>query len=155
MRYVIPDEPRPGALAHTTVNPIWPLFAQMLAGSWLAIPWFLYNGEALGSSMRRREWLCAAVSVLGSLLLAFAVAWAAGAGLLDRTGVRFGLLAIVALKLAMAYMLYSLQAQTFEIWQHFGGKEKAGWLLVLVGVYFRANIERMLAEQTLWLLVLS
>lgn len=155
MRYAIPDEPRQGALAHTIVNPVWPLFAQMLAGTWLAIPWFLYNGEALGSSMRRREWLCAAASVLGSVALAFAVSWAARAGFIDRTGVRLGLLAVVALKLAMAYMLYTLQAQTFEIWKHFGGKEKAGWLLVIVGAYLRTNLDRILADKVLWLVVLS
>jgi hypothetical protein len=155
MRYAIPDEPRQGGLSHAVVNPIWPLFAQMLGGSWLAIPWFLFNGEALGSSMRKREWLCAIASVGGSALIALAIGWAAGAGYLDRTGIRFGLLAIVALKLSTAYLLYSLQAQTFEIWQHFGGKEKAGWVLVLLGLYFRANLERLLAEQALLLLVLS
>jgi hypothetical protein len=136
------------------VNPIWPLFAQMLAGSWLAIPWFLFNGEALGSSMRKREWLCAATSVIGSILIALGVSWAADAELLDQTGIRLGLLAIVALKLSMAYLLYSLQAQTFEIWQHFGGRQKAGWLLVLLGLYFRSNLDRILADHVLWLLVL-
>ena len=155
MRYVIPDEPRQGGLSHAIVNPVWPLFAQMLGGTWLAIPWFLFNGEALGSSMRKREWLCAIASLGGSALIALAIAWGADAGLLDRTGIRLGFLAIVALKLAMAYLLYSLQAQTFEIWQHFGGKEKAGWALVLLGAFLRPNLEKLLAGKTLLLLVLS
>ena len=155
MRYVIPDEPRPGGLSHAIVNPVWPLFAQMLGGTWLAIPWYLFNGEALGSSMRRREWLCAVGSLGGSALLALSLGWAARAGLLDHTGIRMGLLAIVALKLAMAYLLYSLQAQTFEIWQHFGGREKAGWLLVMAGAFLRPSFERALEGHTFWLVVLS
>jgi hypothetical protein len=155
VRYVIPDEPRQGGLSQAIVNPFWPLFAQMLCGSWLSIPWFLINGEALGSSMRGREWLCAVASVLGSALIAYTVWWASNAGVLDQTDVRFGLLAIVALKLSMAYLLYSLQAQTFEIWQHFGGKEKAGFVLVILGAFLRPNLEKILHGHTLLMLVLS
>jgi hypothetical protein len=155
MRYAIPDEPRPGALKEAVVNPIWPLFAQMLAGSWLAIPWFLLNGEFLGNSMRRRELACALASVLGTVLLAWAIGYASKAGLLDHTGVRLALLLIVALKMSMAYALYVMQAQTFEIWQHFGGKEKAGWMLVLLGTYFRSKVELIAGGNVLVLLVMS
>jgi hypothetical protein len=155
VRYVIPDEPREGGFSHAIVNPVWPLFAQMRGGSWLAIPWFLFNGEALGSALRRREWACALASVLGSVLIAYGVSWAADAGMIGPTGIRFGLLAIVALKLSMAYLLYSLQAQTFEIWRYFGGREKPGMMLVVVGAFLRPNLDHLFAGHALWLMVLS
>ena len=155
MRYAIPDEPRQSGFSHAIVNPFWPLFAQMLCGTWLAIPWFLFNGTALGSSMRGREWTCALASVLGSVLIAYGLDWSADADLIGRTGIRFGLLAIVALKLSMAYLLYSLQARTFEIWQHFGGKEKAGFILVVVGALLRPNLDKLLHGHELLMLVLS
>ena len=44
LRYQIPDEPRPGPLRQLVVAPTWPLLATMLAGCWLAWPWFCFNG---------------------------------------------------------------------------------------------------------------
>jgi len=41
--YRIADEPRPGALSQLAVNPLWPLLAVMLGGTWIAWPWFALN----------------------------------------------------------------------------------------------------------------
>ena len=53
--YRLPDEPKPGRLERLVTDPIWPLFATMLAGAWLGLPWFAFNAFALGSPTRWRE----------------------------------------------------------------------------------------------------
>lgn len=139
-RYLIPDEPRPSGLAHLAVNPFWPLLAQMLGGSWIALPWFLINGAALGSPSQRREWLCAAASVIGSLALVLGIAAGSQAGWLVGTPLKLAMLSIVALKIAMAYALYVMQSRSFELWEYFGGKARNGVLLIVAAFFFRATI---------------
>lgn len=139
-RYAIPDEPRPGAQERWIVDPMWPLFAQMLGGSWLALPWFVFNGIALGSPTRRREWLLAGASLAGSAALLFAIAVIAKRYDLGRTGVQLALLAVVALKLGVGYALYMLQARSFELWRHYGGVPVNGMLPVVAAIF----LERML-----------
>lgn len=134
-RYTIPDEPLPGAMERWVVDPMWPLFAQMLGGSWLALPWFVFNGIALGSPDRRREWVLAAVSLLGSAALL------AGLVMIDRQvgmselAARLSLLSLLALKLGVAYALYLSQARAFELWRHFGGVPRNG-ALPAIGAMF-------------------
>ena len=53
--YVIADDPRPGKLAHLSVSPMWPFFAVMFAGAWLAWPWYVLNSFAIGSPNQKRE----------------------------------------------------------------------------------------------------
>lgn len=134
-RYAIPDEPLPGPMARWTVDPMWPLFAQMLGGSWIALPWFVFNSIALGSPTRHREWALAATSLLGSAALLAGVIALADAGWLDGTGVRLALLSLVALKLAVAYGLYLLQARGFELWRHFGGVPANGMVGALAAMF--------------------
>jgi hypothetical protein len=135
IRYAIADEPAPSTLSRLGVNPFWPLFAQMLAGSWLALPWFVFNGVAIGSVNRSREWLCVGASLAGSLLLALLIVSARQHSLLGDTALRFALLGVVVVKMAAAYALYSLQAGSFELWEYFGGKGRNAFL-VLVAAFF-------------------
>lgn len=129
-RYAIPDEPSPSGLAHLVVHPMWPLFAQMLIGSWLALPWFVLNGLALGSPTRTREWASVAGSLFGSGALLMVLAFAANSAVLADTGLRLSLLSVVALKISLAYALYLMQSRSFELWQHFGGHARnGGWVL--------------------------
>lgn len=134
-RYAIPDEPRPGALERWAVDPVWPLFAQMLGGSWLALPWFVFNGIALGSATVRRERVLAAASLLGSAALVVALLALAASTRLDRTTVQLLLLPLLALKLATAYAIYLAQARSFELWRHFGGKGASGLVIVVAAVF--------------------
>ena len=71
--YHLADEPRPGGLAHLAVQPFWPLLAMMLAGSWLALPWFVVNALAVGSPTRGKEIGLAVLAFAGSLGLVLAV----------------------------------------------------------------------------------
>ena len=67
--YRILDEPTPGALAAYVVNPTFPMLALMLAGTWLAAPWFAFNALALGSPTARREIGLAIAMLAGAFLL--------------------------------------------------------------------------------------
>jgi hypothetical protein len=130
-RYRIPDEPRPSAQEGLIVDPLWPLFAQMLVGSWMALPWFLFNGYAMGSPTLRREGLLAGASVAGSGLLLWAIVRAGVAGWFHRIDPAYALLSVTVLKLGCAYGLYMLQQRPFQLWRHFGGHPKNGLLLVI------------------------
>src|SRR5688572_26277398 len=68
--YVISDEPRPSPLRDYVVRPSAPLLAMMLGGAWLAWPWFIVNGIALGSPTWRREVAMVVIAIAGSALLA-------------------------------------------------------------------------------------
>lgn len=135
-RYRIPDEPLPTGLAHLAVDPLWPMLAQMLAGSWLALPWFAVNAQALGSPTRVREWALALASLLGSVALVFALAAAAGMGWLAGAWLQVAVLSVVCLKLAIAYALYFHQARVFELFEHFGGTARNGLVVLVIAAVF-------------------
>ena len=142
-------------MASAISDPMWPLLAQMLAGSWLALPWWIFNGVALGSSSQRKEWAWAAGSVFASAAIA---AWllARDAGDAPQMLIRFALLGIVAVKITCAYALYTLQQRSFEIWQYYGGVASRAGLYVLIGGFFvRAAVMKALGASTLATLVLS
>lgn len=129
--YRIADEPVAGRLAALTVNPFWPLLAGMLAGFWLAFPWFAVNGVAMGSATRRRElaWVVGGLAV--SAALGSALLWAANAELVPIGAFRYLLVGLVAWRLVVAYALYSLQQPSFELHQYFGGTSRNGAFLVV------------------------
>jgi len=113
------------------VNPFWPLVAGMLAGFWLALPWFAVNGVAMGSATRRRElaWVVGGMAV--SAALGGALVWAVDAGLVPVAGFPYLLVGLVAWRLGVAYALFSLQQPSFELHQHFGGGARNGAFLVV------------------------
>src|SRR5688500_16070714 len=77
--YRVVDEPHPSGLSQWAVRPLWPLFAQMLAGAWLSWPWFVLNAFALGSATRKREAMYIGAAGLGSVLISILVIGLVGA----------------------------------------------------------------------------
>lgn len=137
-RYVIPDEPLPGRLERWVVDPLWPLLAQMFGGSWLSLPWFVFNGIALGSATRRQEAALAAASLLGSAGLLALLYVLAERVALDRTALSLLLLPLLALKLAIAYALYLKQSRSFELWRHFGGVPRNAVIVIVASLFVEA-----------------
>lgn len=129
-RYVIPDEPRASGLSRWAVDPMWPMFGLMLGGLWLALPWFVFNGLALGTPTRMREWLTLAAGLIGAIVATLAVAHAARMGWIEGVGIRLALLSVITVKLASGFAVYAMQSRSFELWQHFGGMARNGLLLV-------------------------
>jgi hypothetical protein len=143
-RYAIPDEPSPSKLEHLVVDPMWPLFGLMLGGLWLALPWYVLNGIALGSPTRRREWLALAIAALGSLLLLVMIAWASEAGWIEGVQVKLALLSVTLLKLGMGFAVYSMQSRSFQLWEHFGGVPRNGLPLAVAGIFIEPFLLRLL-----------
>ncbi len=146
--YRIADEPMPGRLAGWVVNPLWPLLAAMLAGFWLALPWFALNGVAMGSATRRRElaW------IVGGAILSAATGAALWWAPIPLRAFRYGLVALVAWRLAVAYAVYQLQQSTFELHQHFGGAVRSGAMVVVAAALL--PVSRVLGRDGMALLVM-
>lgn len=142
-RYLIADEPQPSALQQWVVDPMWPFFALMLGGLWLALPWSVFNGIALGSPTRRREWLALAVALLGSVLLLVLIVQAVEAHWLAGVWLQLAMLSLTALKLGMGFVVYQQQSRSFELWRHFGGVPRNALLIVIASIFF----ERWLFQQ--------
>ncbi len=138
--YVIPDEPQPGALAQAAVNPSWPLLAMMMGGTWLSLPWFLFNGAAIGSPNLRREVATAIATVATVLGLAIGASMLVnGFGLPQRTMV-YVYVVLAAVKLAGSYWLFRLQNEPFRIHLRFGGRARQGAMLALASYFVRSTV---------------
>lgn len=136
--YHLADEPLPTPLAKFAAHPIFPLLALMFGGAWLAWPWFALNAVAMGSPTRGKEarWLGAAL--LGSVVIALVVVWAAQQELMSAYGVRLSVLGLQVWKLAFAYRLQMLQDRTYELFVYYGAEpvstRPALAVLVLAGL---------------------
>jgi hypothetical protein len=150
--YTIPDEPHPTRLQSFVVNPLYPMFATMLAGAWLGWPWFALNAAALGSPTRRREWVvlvaCASTTVgLVTLLLSLDEA-----GAFSELSAALAVIAIDGVKLAFALFLYTVQGRAFVLHEHFGGRVRSGLPVFLLGVLVVRSL--VLSGGTAWVLVM-
>lgn len=153
--YRIADEPKPGGLSHLTVNPIWPLFGVMFAGTWLAWPWFIFNGIAMGSPTLRKEIAIAIGGFVGATVLIYAIAVLGTQGFLGGN-IKYSLLALTVYKLGISYWLYVTQARGFEIYSYFDGIVRNGIVIVFLAAIFGRRILATLSENfdTIVLLVL-
>lgn len=130
--YRLPDEPLPSGLSRYVVDPMWPLLALMLGGNVLGLAWFVFNGLALGSPTRAKEWAYAAGSLIGCALLTLAMLMAFNQGWLQGTELRYAALLPLLLKLSVGYVLYMTQSRCFEVWEHYGGAARNGMIGLLL-----------------------
>ncbi len=139
--YVIADEPAPSPFQHLVVNPIWPLFAIMFGGAWLSLPWFAFNGFAMGSPTRRKELLTVVSTFsLAGVWYLLSIAYLDGTDGHGRAAVQCVLLGGTAIKLGGAYWLHILQSRTFDLFQYFGGKPKNGVIVVIAAFWLSDGI---------------
>lgn len=151
--YAIVDEPRPGALQQWVVNPLWPFFALMLAGSWLALPWFAFNGLALGSATRRREWLVVLLATplkVGLFLFLMMLHRKLG---LPEGALRYHVTVVTALGLGLGYWLFNLQQSSFALYQYFDGRVRNGVFLMVGGALVQQQVLKLFGGGWLWLMV--
>jgi hypothetical protein len=152
--YRILDEPRASGLAQLVVNPLWPLLSLMLAGSWLALPWFALNAFALGSATRVRETLL----VLSWAPLLFALLYGLGALRLyagvPQAAMPYLVILITVAKLALGYVLMTLQQRSFALYEYFGGRVRNGAIVVMAGTMLgRDAVLGRLGEPSFWTLL--
>lgn len=139
MTYRIVDEPSPSALERLTVNPFWPLLGSMLAGGWLAWPWFALNSAALGRGRRFDSDLAVlgfGLALNGALVLAVHKAFAAG--LIQHR--EYADLLPQAARLTVLYVLFLRQQRTFQLFEHFGGTGRSGLWVVMAGAVLRGAV---------------
>jgi hypothetical protein len=138
--YRVIDEPGPTGLEQAIVNPIWPMFATMMAGSWLGYPWYMLNSLALGG--RRRFWDLG-IALGGwavSAALLFGIGALASRLLLDERNLVFALLAPIGVRMVVLYWLYLRQETTYQLYVYFGGKTRNALILVFAGAFLRGTV---------------
>src|SRR5688572_3426638 len=116
MSYEIADEPHETPWRHLVVNPSGPLLAEMVCGSWLAIPWFAFNAIAMGSPTKKKEISMCVAQLAGTGVLAAILIALVNADIIESaTVIRLCLLGIVTFKLGMGYALHIVQSRTFHV----------------------------------------
>ena len=139
MSYRIPDEPRPGALARVAVNPVWPLFALMVGGTWLSWTWFVVNGFALGSPNRFRELFLAIAGLFGSGALLLGLSVLLDQGFLPQGSAPYLLTILLVWKIGISYMLHIWQGRSFSLFEYYGGQVdgRLPFVVLALGWYLR------------------
>ncbi len=137
--YSIADEPTPSALERLAVRPLWPLFAMMFAGAWLAWPWFLVNSHAIGSPFRNKEAKIIVAGIVGALVIVVTFVSLRGANALSAEVLPYVFILLTSWKLFISYWLYTLQERTIDLYEHFGGTVRNGLMVVIAGVFLRLS----------------
>lgn len=154
--YRIQDEPRPGAMGHLVVNPVFPLLATMMGGAWLGLPWFVFNAFAMGSTTRRKELLLALAVVPGTLLLIIVLNTLVLNGVLTETTGPYAGVGLTVWKLAMGYVLFNLQQRSFALHEYYGGAVRNGALVLVACVFMGSRaLESLIGDNTLLRLLLG
>ncbi len=136
--YQIIDEPTP-KWNHLVVQPLWPLFALMFAGSWLAFPWFIVNALAMGCPHRVKTIVVGCLFFVAQTMLFLFIAFI-GQGDWDRFSLQYALLSMVMLKLGVGYYLYMLQSRSFELYEYFSGMVRNGLPIVFIGYFLAPRV---------------
>lgn len=153
MSYRIMDEPSPSPLARLTVNPFWPLLASMLAGTWLAWPWFALNSLSLGVGRRLYVDLAAIVGgFLATLVASLTLNHLLATSVLDQRGAHYAWLLPQAIRLTLLYLVYMREERTFQLFEHFGGRGANGMFPLILGVMARGPLLSKLPDS--WALFL-
>jgi hypothetical protein len=155
MTYQIADEPIETSLRAHVVRPTAPLLAIMVAGAWLAWPWFAFNAIAMGSPTRRKEIALCVAAIAGSGLLAALLVALVDAGVIaEGAPLRLAVLAIVTFKLTLAHYISIVQARTFHVYEYYGGPVRAAGKLLAVGYVLRGLVIG-LSDHPVWIIIVA
>lgn len=139
--YAIIDEPRPGKLAHLVVDPMWPLFATLMVGSVLSLPWFVLNAFAVGSPSKKLETWLAVGSAAATLAFLFGMSYAVHAIGLPKSVYPYLRIGIALIKVGFAYAIYVRQQQALALYSYFGGTARTGALVLMAGIFARTQLD--------------
>ena len=154
--YEIADEPDDGGqFGNLAVSPQAPLLAAMMAGAWLAWPWFIVNAFALGSPTRRTEIGLVLLGVVGSVVLGVVTYTLVDLGIIvSAVALQVALLANTAWKLGIAYWVSIVQGRTFHVYTYYGGRVRQPWGLLVLGMQL-SWIVIDASENPLWRVIVS
>jgi len=155
--YILDDEPTDtGKLQPYIVDPMWPLLAVMMAGTWLGWPWLLLNGRALGSPHWQRQVRLLALGLGVTTLLALLIVALLNADIIrTRTQLQLALLVVTVWKLAISYKVHALQLGTFELYRYYGAEVRSGLRVVVLGAYVGRALMLGLFDSALWIIIIS
>ncbi|HEX8107848.1 MAG TPA: hypothetical protein VF516_08955 [Kofleriaceae bacterium] len=155
MSYQIADEPVETSLRSYVVRPSAPLLAAMLAGAWLAWPWFAFNAIAMGSPTRRKEIALCAAAFAGTAVLGAIVIALFDAGLLPPgVPLRLAVLGVVAFKLAITYHISAVQSRTFHVYEYYGGPVRGAGRILGAAILLRGFVIG-LVDHPLWIIIVA
>jgi hypothetical protein len=155
MTYHIADEPHETSLAAYVVNPTAPLLAAMMAGAWLAWPWFIFNAIAMGSPTKKKEIaLSIGAFVATGVLAATLIALVEHEVITTRLYIRLAILAIVTFKLGATYYISTVQNRTFHVYQYYGGSVRASGAILAAGYLLRGLVVG-LSDDPLWIIIVA
>jgi hypothetical protein len=110
MSYAIADDPVETSLRRYASRPMVAIYALIVAGSWLAWPWFAFNSFALGSATKRRELALLAISIVGSIALAWGIFELLSLGVIHvGTQLLLARLGVATFKVVLACKIAALQ----------------------------------------------
>lgn len=155
MSYQIADEPIPTTLNQYAVRPSLPLFSVMVAGTWLAWPWFAFNAFALGSPTKKKELALVGLAFGGTALLAVLVVALVRAGILP-PGIptRLAVLGIVTFKLTMSYYIAVVQERTFHVYEYYGGSVRNATIVLTLAYYLRPLVLGI-SDDPIWIIIVA
>ena len=155
MSYQIADEPHETSLGAYVVRPGLPLMAAMVAGAWLAWPWFAFNAIAMGSPTRKKEIALVIAAFVGTAVLGATVLALVRAGYLpDGIPMRVAVLGIVTFKLGMTYYISTVQERTFHVFQYYGGSVRNAAAILSAGYWLRGLVIG-LSDDPLWIIIVA
>jgi hypothetical protein len=155
MTYSIADEPVETPWRNFVVSPAGPLLAEMMCGSWLAIPWFAANAFALGSPTLKKELGMCAAAFAVTAVLATALVWAVDRDVIEgTTAIRLCVLAIVSWKLFIAYAINIVQGRTFHVYEYYGGPVRQATAVIVTGYLMRGFVLDLF-DNPVWKIIVS
>jgi hypothetical protein len=155
MTYQIADEPIETSLRSYVVRPSMPLLATMLAGAWLAWPWFAFNAIAMGSPTRRKEIALCAAAFAGTAVLGAIVIALFDAGILPKGApVRLAELGVVTFKLTISYHIAAVQSRTFHVYEYYGGPVRNAGRILGASILVRGFVIG-LVDHPLWVIIVA
>ena len=147
--YHLIDEPRPGPIAHLTVDPMWPLLGYMLGSPFFSWIWYAFNSYVLGSPTKRKEIPLILTGVIGVFGWIIAAGYFKSNGTINDQTLPYLRLMLTIFTLTISYMLYVIQNRTFEIYEYFGGKVMSGIPGLLVAIFLGQKLQRLVVTSVL------
>jgi hypothetical protein len=134
---------------------MWPLLALMLAGGWIAWPWFAFYGLVMGSATRIREIALVVAGIVGCAIVAIFVVTGLDAAGVDARSVpaQLGLFAVSLWKLAIGYVVVRRQAASLELFEYLHGSAAGKAFIVLLPAFLLRK--EVLLAMPHWLLRIS
>ncbi len=138
--YRIVDEPVRSPLNAYVVNPLFPLFALMFAGAWLAWPWAVFNSFALGSYLRWQDLAIGMLGFIGGIAINAVLLLLIAAEAIPEGSIAYYIVVLMLFKLAVGYWLAANQQRSYELHQWYGGQTRNGLFIIAIGFVIRRSL---------------